>query len=76
MRTRTQPSGCVSDEIHTAAGTTVDEGQNRPDPLDLFDAVLQRAHHRVLVAQPRQPGAGLLVLGVLDGEEHHVDRAV
>ena len=37
-------------------------------PFHLFDAVLQRAHHRVLVAQPRQPGAGLLVLGVLDGE--------
>ena len=45
-------------------------------PFDLFDAVLQRAHHRVLVAQPRQPGAGLLVLGVLDGKEHHVNRTV
>ena len=30
VRTRTQPCGCSSDEIHTAAGTTVDVGQNRP----------------------------------------------
>jgi len=30
QRGHTQPSGCGSAEIHTAAGTTVDEGQNRP----------------------------------------------
>ncbi len=76
MRTRTQPSGCTSDEIQTAAGTTVDEGQNRPT-RSTCSTPFCSAHTTVcLVAQPRQPGAGLLVLGVLDGEEHHVDRTV
>ena len=28
------------------------------NPFDLLDAVLQRAHHRSLVAQPRQPAGG------------------
>ena len=51
-------------------------GAEPSHPFHLFDAVLQRAHHRALVAEPRQPGAGLLVLGVLDGEEHDVDRTV
>ena len=49
------------------------EGTN---PFDLLDAVLQRAHHRSLVAQPRQPAGDVLVLGVLHGEQHHVDGAV
>src|SRR6476659_3991228 len=74
-RTRTQPSGWTSDEIHTAAGTTVDEGQNRPT-RSTCSTPFCSAHHGVLVAQPLQPGAGLLVLGVLDGKEHHVNRTI
>jgi len=65
--TRTQPSGCTSNEIHTAAGTTVDEGQYRPTRSTCSTPFLKRAHHCVLVAQPRQPRACLLVLRVLDG---------
>ena len=48
----------------------------RAHPLDLLDAVLQRAHHRAVVAQPGQPSRGVLVLGVLDRQQHDVDGAV
>ncbi len=48
----------------------------RADPLDLFDAVLQDADNRVVVAQALEPAGRLLVLRVLDRQEHHVDRTV
>jgi hypothetical protein len=40
----------------------------------LLDTILQRADHRALVTQPGQPRARLLVLGILDGQQHDLDR--
>ena len=76
VRSRTQPSGCVSAENHTADGTTVDDGQYRPTrstcstPFCSAHTTVRSSHSRA-----SQPPA-CLVLGVLDGQEHHVDRTV
>src|SRR5215208_6695765 len=45
-------------------------------PFHLFHAVLQRTDHGVLVAQPRQPAPGLLILSVFDGKKDDVYRTV
>ena len=76
VRSRTQPVGLrLGREPHDARHHRRRRAVPA-DPLDLLDAVLQRTHHGVLVAQPGQPGGGLLVLGVLDGEQHDVDGPV
>src|SRR3954469_4818527 len=51
-------------------------GTQRTDAIDLLDAVLQCAHHRAVVAEPRQPRRGVPVLGVLDRKQHHIDGPV
>ena len=76
VRSRTHPSGCVSAENHTTHGTTVDSGQNLPTrstcstPFCSAHTTVCSSHNRA--SQP----AACLVLGVLDGEQHHVDRSV
>ena len=76
VRSRTQPSGCVSAENHTTPGTTVDDGQSGrtrstcSTPFCSTHTTVCSSHSRA--SQP----AACVVLGVLDGQQHHVDRAV
>ena len=44
--------------------------------LDLLDTVAQHDDDGVLVTQPGQPATPLVVLGGLDRQQDHVDRAV
>ncbi len=61
LRNRTHPPGCgLRRDPHRCGHHVglVGVAAGPADPFDLLDAVLQRAHHGVLVAQPVQPACG------------------